>query len=114
MTAAQPQGERAGTAGGSGWVTLLAAMALLFPVSGSATLEATLALSSSSPALPGLSTIWRDCAAPGARLPREQVRVPAARLQPGDAETRSAPAGSAALSVTALASEGPKLLTLAR
>jgi hypothetical protein len=49
---------------------------------------------------------------PTTRLPKLQITVPLASLQPGKTESKIRPAGTASVMLTPLAAPGPLLLTV--
>jgi hypothetical protein len=95
--------------------TTVCTLASLLALTGSETLDATLALFVIVPAVGGVTVIVEVALAPLASVPREHVTVPDCSEQlPWDAlaEPKVTPAGSVSVRVTALALEGPSLVAV--
>ena len=97
--------------------TAVAAKAELLDVLGSGSPPVTLAVLTRMPPAVGLTVtlIVTVVGLPAAITPRVQVSVAPPRLHvggPGEDETKVTPAGSASVRVTAVAVDGPALLTV--
>ena len=65
------------------------------------------------PVAAAVITTDTEAEAPDASAPRAQVTVPAALVQPAEAEEKPTPAGRTSTSVTPVAVAGPSLRTVA-
>src|SRR5205809_5364319 len=90
---------------------VVVADAVLFAGFGSASLPLTVAVLVMVPAVAGAVALVVNVAlAPAARLPTEQVTVPAEFVHPVLAETKVTPAGRVSVTVTPVAGLGPLFL----
>src|SRR5437588_745533 len=97
------------------WAVVVAMEALLAALVSSAGLAAaTVAVLVMGPVAAGLmwTTMVKVWVALGARVPKVQVTVPAALVQPALAETKLTWAGRTSLTVPPLEAEGPLLVTV--
>ena len=90
---------RSGSFGGGAAATVVSRLAVLFELSGSATLPEIVAESVSIPAAVGVTTIVTVAWSPPASVPRSKVRIPPSGVTPPVAETNVTPAGSVSVSV---------------
>ncbi len=91
----------------------MAAVAVLFAVTGSASLALTLTVLVMIPMpVDAVTTMvaWTLC--PPARLPRPQVTTPPVCVQPGEADAKATPCGNVSVSRTPVASERELLVTV--
>ena len=85
---------------------------ILFVLFGSPVGEVTLAMLVSEPLAGAVTVTLKLVTCPLARLPKVQVTTPTILMPPPLADTKVTPAGKVSVTVTLLALDGPKFVTL--
>ncbi len=83
-----------------GALTVVSCVAVLFDVSGSNSSPETVAVFNMPPPTVGVTSMVIVEVAPALTVPRSQVTIPDASLQPAEAETKVTPVGSVSVNVT--------------